>query len=797
MLSRRRLIQNSAWAAASAFIARRGVAASASTQTSSAMPIDRQALVARHKIRRTQSNPRAPLQVGNGTIAFGADITGLQTFIPFNTLSQWGWYSAPLPKGETLADMPDVTYPARDRLIPYDSGDPKHPDLKLWIFGNPSRVNLARIGLKLVKIDGTLAVETDLTDVTQELDLWTGTLQSKFTLDGQPVSVTTACHPEFDAIAVRVESPAISTGKVSAFFELPVPDGRQFAPYVGSRSPRFPAKVTSQSANRIDLARQLDNDQYHLAINWAPGVTFHPSEQTAQAKPRIEIIKARYGASAGWLDVKSFVTNVIQSANPEIVISNTVFGSDPAPKNSRRFEVTYKVDGVEQSDRVDDAGIWTPNLPGNPNHFELSSAGNTLEFQVGFSPGTGVDLPRVSDTFLAAAKYWPEFWHTGGAIDLSGSSDPRWKELERRIVLSQYLMATNEAGDLPPQESGLVNNGWFGKFHMEMYWWHAAHYALWNRWQLLDKSSGVYSRMLDDARVRAAKQGFKGARWTKMTGPGFRNSTKATNVLLIWQQPHSMFFAELEYRARPNQATLKKWESVVFEAADFMASYPYLDPKTNKYDLGPSLAPVSENTEYELTTNPTFELSYWRFGLRIAQTWRERLGLPRDPNWDKVLNNLAPLPVEDGVYVTYEGIPDMWTSYNNGHPALIGAYGWLPGDGVDRGTMQATLARVLTDWKMEKVWGWDFPMEAMCAARLGEPEKAVDLLMTGEAHFSFDDAGLATGGPYPYFPSNGGLLYAVAMMAAGWDGSPPGTNAPGFPQNGQWVVRWEGLSPAI
>jgi hypothetical protein len=53
---------------------------------------------------------------------------------------------------------------------------------------------------------------------------------------------------------------------------------------------------------------------------------------------------------------------------------------------------------------------------------------------------------------------------------------------------------------------------------------------------------------------------------------------------------------------------------------------------------------------------------------------------------------------------------------------------------------------------------------------------------------------LATGGPIPYFPANGGLLYAVAMMAAGWDGSPK-TSAPGFPTRG-WKVRWEGLSSA-
>jgi hypothetical protein len=46
-----------------------------------------------------------------------------------------------------------------------------------------------------------------------------------------------------------------------------------------------------------------------------------------------------------------------------------------------------------------------------------------------------------------------------------------------------------------------------------------------------------------------------------------------------------------------------------------------------------------------------------------------------------------------------------------------------------------------------------------------------------------------------YLPGNGGLLYATALMAAGWDGAPRG-NAPGFPHNGQWTVRWEGLKIA-
>lgn len=137
----------------------------------------------------------------------------------------------------------------------------------------------------------------------------------------------------------------------------------------------------------------------------------------------------------------------------------------------------------------------------------------------------------------------------------------------------------------------------------------------------------------------------------------------------------------------------------------------------------------------------------------------------------------------------------MWTKWAFEHPALTGAYGLLPGDGVDKKTMSNTLDRVLSHWDFNRTWGWDFPMMAMCAARLGKPDAAIDFLLTAAPGFQFDERGLATGGPFPYFPSNGGLLYAVAMMAAGWDGAPK-ESAPGFPQNGKWKVRWEGLSKA-
>ncbi|MBR4756533.1 MAG: hypothetical protein IK076_06300 [Bacteroidales bacterium] len=167
-----------------------------------------------------------------------------------------------------------------------------------------------------------------------------------------------------------------------------------------------------------------------------------------------------------------------------------------------------------------------------------------------------------------------------------------------------------------------------------------------------------------------------------------------------------------------------------------------------------------------------------------------------------MLEKLSDLPTEDGFYITHELMDDMWNKYNFEHPALTGIYGWLPGDGVDVETFRRTFYRVLESWQMDRIWGWDYPMLAMAAARLGDPGKAVDLLCTTAHKFAFDEHGLADMYPFPYFPANGGLLTAVAMMCAGWDGLPGGLegstgDAPGFPKDGSWVVRHEGFNPMM
>jgi len=180
-----------------------------------------------------------------------------------------------------------------------------------------------------------------------------------------------------------------------------------------------------------------------------------------------------------------------------------------------------------------------------------------------------------------------------------------------------------------------------------------------------------------------------------------------------------------------------------------------------------------------------------------AQEWRQRLGLAREPRWDEVRQHLAPLPENDGVYIHSPEWKDTYTKRNWEHPNPVGVVGMLPPvKDVDVETAHRTAVKIWTTWQWDKTWGWDFPWMAMAAARTGEPKIAVDALLMDSLHNRYDQRGVNVGGgPGGYLPGNGGLLYAVAMMAAGWDGAPI-VNAPGFPADGSWTVKWEGLKKA-
>ncbi len=424
---------------------------------------------------------------------------------------------------------------------------------------------------------------------------------------------------------------------------------------------------------------------------------------------------------------------------------------------------------------------------------------DALELVCAFAPKANSRLTDFAQAKSNAQKNWNDFWQTGGAIDLSGSQDPRWFELERRIVLSQYLTAIQSAGSNPPQETGLTYNTWEGKFHLEMHWWHEAHFALWNRLPLLEKSLDYYQKILSRAEGTAQKQGYAGARWPKMTSPSGAESPSPVGPFLVWQEPHPIFHAELCWREHLDQATLEKYRDIVFQTADFMASYATWDTNTSRYVLGPTLQCAQEIFPKDKTFNPTFELTYFRWALETAQLWRERLNLPREKKWDHVLQHLAKPAVADGKYLFTETTPDCYTNpiWNKDHPAVLGALSFVPGPQIDPGTMRHTLDWIWQNWNWPDTWGWDYPMLAMTAARLGEPERAIDALLldTPKNHYGLNGHVYQRPGLTIYLPANGGLLYATALMAAGWDGAPK-KSAPGFPDNGQWTVRWENLRRA-
>ncbi|MEA5256167.1 hypothetical protein VB264_00120 [Arcicella aquatica] len=464
----------------------------------------------------------------------------------------------------------------------------------------------------------------------------------------------------------------------------------------------------------------------------------------------------------------------------------------------KSFVFNHQLDDTEYFIKVESSQASNV-LQSEAHYFVVSpdTKENTLEFSVLFSEKLPKEtIPNFTTTLLSTKTAWRTFWSTGGVVDFAGSTDPRAKELERRIILSQYLTKIQCANNEPPQETGLTYNSWFGKPHLEMHWWHGVHFALWNRTDLLEKSMAWYKKVEPEARIIAERQGFEGVRWQKMTDPDGKEAPSSVGAYLLWQQPHFITFAELAYRKHLDKATLEKYKDLVFKTADFMASYAYFDAEKGRYILGKGVIPAQERFKPEETFNPTYELAYWQWALTTAQTWRERLGLKRNAKYDDVLKKLSPLPVQDGVYLATESAKDSYTNpvFLTDHPSVLCTLGMLPASTMlNMTTMQSTFDKVWKIWHWDDTWGWDFPMVAMTATRLGQPEKAVDALMMDirtntylpNGH-NYQDARLRL-----YLPGNGGLLSAVAMMCAGYDGCK--TVNPGIPKNGKWKVRWEGL----
>jgi len=689
--------------------------------------IDRKALVTRHNVKIEKVDTLASLSVGNGRFAFTVDATGLQSFpefyakgVPLGTQSEWGWHSLPNKEGfefsETLKGYDFNETGKEESLYAVQFNEEgRNKGAVNYFRTNPHRLQLGNVGLEITKEDGSTAQPNDLKDINQVLDLWTGKIESSFSVDGVPVKVTTYAHNQKDIIAFRVESQLVLQGRIKVKFRFPYPTV-QFSDRGVNYSNHDLHKTTTrnEASNSLTFQRELDNDIYFVNIE----------------------------------------------SSTEISVPQ---GQD------HLYEVQ----------------------PESTDNFEMAVEFTLLE---GHS-----DLPSFKEVTLNSGSGWQKFWNSGAAVDFDGSTDPRAFELERRVILSQYLTRLQCAGNFPIQETGLTYNSWYGKPHMEMYWWHAAHFALWNRTELLENSMNWYFDAFEDARQIAKRQGYKGVRWQKMTDHNSGEAPSSVGSFLIWQQPHIIYLAELIYRNNPTKENLVKFEELIFATADFMASFPYYDSKNDRYILGKGIIPAQECFDPKETYNPPWELAYWKWGLQKAQEWKERLDQDKVPEWQTVIDKLSPMAKKDGVYLAAESVENSYSptsKHTIDHPAVLGALGSLPhNDYVDLETMNRTFDIVDKVWTWDHTWGWDFPMEAMTATRLNRPKDAINALFRNETTNTY----LPNGHNYQterltlYLPGNGGILSAVALMCAGYDGNT--IENPGFPKDGTWQVKWEGLKP--
>jgi hypothetical protein len=275
-----------------------------------------------------------------------------------------------------------------------------------------SNPNRINLGRIGLKYRNATLTAAQVMNPRQELDVWNGTITSTFILDGETVKVITQGDFESDAVAFQVESSLVSSGALQVELDFPYPP-------IHSTTYKYEVSVGSYNFPLNHTTTLIDNREER-------GVThIHHEMQTTE-----------YFANIRWPTASTWKL------------------SRNEPNGSRAITAhRYTL---------------APVINGNSTP--------TFTFTAQFSPEKRTPaLPATIQTRNTLG--WNRYWNEGGFVDLTFSTNVNATELQRRIILSQYHVRVNSAADgQSPQESGLMNNGWYGKFHMEVVLLHTAHW---------------------------------------------------------------------------------------------------------------------------------------------------------------------------------------------------------------------------------------------------------------------------------------------------------------------------------
>lgn len=699
--------------------------------------INRLDIIASFNPHLTDINPQSPLSVGNGRFCYTADITGMQTLYeeysaetPLCTMAEWGWHTKKADNEKGFYTLDDV------RMTPYNycKRTVTYPRVKYegneaaydWVRQNPHKFNLAKIGLYF---HNEPIQAGSIYCINQTLDITTGILKSSFRLNVNRHNNALTLN---NIAADNIKTNAISDNLVTVYtvcddnsdtVAFHISSGLlQCGLSINIAFPYASCDITGSDWNNTNghsdflnashIHRQIDDTAYYVNFNINGTGT---SQHTAN--------------------------NSIITSDSNVTIN----------KCNNSAAATIKSNGIHS--------------------YNIITTDDELNMSVNFNKS--IYTPATYDTIAGNSRhFWHNYWTTGKFLNSDN------KELMRRVILSQYLLVINDSGYIPPAETGLTCNSWYGKAHLEMHYWHMAWAPLWGHPELLTRSFDWYIDILDEAKKNASRNGYKGARWTKMVSYTGSDCPSKIAPLLVWQQPHIINMLQIVIDNNTSddfdvKAYMSKYWILVKETAVFIADYLVYDPMSDIYNIEAPVIPVQERHLPEDTRNPIFELAYFRYGLLIASKWAYELGFTDEASqWHNIAMHIAPLPINDDVYIAHSNCPDTFTNKAIDHPLMLQIYGMLDNYGaediVDKDIYRNTLMKVIDVWDYSTLWGWDFAVIAMAAHKLGLDDIALEQLLINSPKNDYVESGNNRQNSRKdlplYLPGNGSLLLAAARI---------------------------------